>query len=436
VGAEYREEKFKFDPDYIFANGKQAGGAPSKSIDGKLHVWEGFTEARIPIANDLPFVKSLSMDAGYRYSKYTLGFTTNTYKFGVEWTPIEDVRLRAGYNRAVRAPNINELFQPATVGAGGTADPCWGANPVLSASQCALAGVTANQYGFLDVNPAAQINTLVGGNSKLQPEIADTYTAGMVIQPQMVPNLVASIDVFYIKIRDTITSLSSNTVINDCALTGQASLCGLIHRGAAGDLWFNQSNYVTATYLNIGKVSTRGMDLQSHYHTDLGGFGKLSASLSGTYTKDFYFQPVPGLGSYDCAGYWGSTCGAPVPHWRHVLNTTWGLPWFGLDLTARWRLVGPSKVDRSSSNPALKADFYTATSHIPGYNYIDLSLSAPITSYVDFRVGVNNIADKNPPLILNGTLSDCPNTTCNDNTWVGTYDTLGRYLYAHVSVKF
>jgi outer membrane receptor protein involved in Fe transport len=444
VGAEYREEKFKFDPDYIFANGLQAGGAPSKSIDGKLHVWEGFTEAKIPIANDLPFVKSLSMDAGYRYSKYTLGFTTNTYKFGVEWAPIDDVRFRAGYNRAVRAPNINELFQPATVGAGGTADLCWGPiNPKtgfvssgLTPAQCAAAGVSANQYGFLDVNPAAQINTLVGGNTKLTPEIADTYTAGFVIQPEMVPNLVTSIDVYYIKIRDTITSLSSNTVISDCALTGQASLCGLIHRGAAGDLWFNQSNYVTATYLNIGKVSTRGLDIQSHYHTDLGGFGKLSTSISGTYTKDFEFQPVPGLGSYDCAGYWGSTCGAPVPHWRHVLNTTWGLPWFGLDLTARWRLVGPSKVDRSSSNPALKADFYTATAHIPGYNYIDLSLSAPITSYVDFRVGVNNIADKNPPLILNGTLSDCPNTTCNDNTWVGTYDTLGRYLYAHVSVKF
>ncbi len=118
------------------------------------------------------------------------------------------------------------------------------------------------------------------------------------------------------------------------------------------------------------------------------------------------------------------------------MNTTWSLPWFGLDLTARWRLIGPSKVDRSSSDPQLKSDFYTATAHIPGYNYIDLSLSAPVTSYVDLRVGVNNIADKNPPLILNGRLSDCPNSTCNDNTWVGTYDTLGRYLYAHVSVKF
>jgi len=437
VGAEYRQEKFRFDPDYIFGNGLQAGGAPSKAINGGLHVWEGFSEIRVPIANDLPFAKSISMDAGYRYSKYTLGGKTNTYKFGVEWTPIDDVRVRGGYNRAVRAPNLNELFQPATVGAGGTADPCWGGNPVLSAAQCAVTGVSpTTQYGFLEVNPAAQINTLVGGNASLKPEIADTYTAGVVLQPTMIPNFVTSIDLFYIKIQDTITSLNSNTVITDCALTGDPSLCGLIHRGAAGDLWFNTNNYVTATYLNIGKVSTRGLDLSSHYHTDLGGLGKISTNLSGTYTKDFYFQPVPGLGSFDCAGYWGTTCGAPVPHWRHMMNTTWSLPWFGLDLTARWRLIGPSKVDRSSSNPALKADFYTATSHIPGYNYIDLSLSAPVTSYVDVRVGVNNIADKNPPLVLNGSLSDCPNSTCNDNTWVGTYDSLGRYLYAHVSVKF
>jgi outer membrane receptor protein involved in Fe transport len=437
VGTEYREEKFKFDPDYIFANGLQAGGAPSKAIDGKMHVWEGFSEMRLPIATDMPFAKTLSLDAGYRYSTYTEGFKTNTYKFGVEWAPINDVRFRAGYNRAVRAPNLNELFQPATVGAGGTADPCWGEKPALTAAQCQRAGVDpATQYGFLEVNPAAQINTLVGGNPKLQPEIADTYTAGLVIQPEMVPNLVTSIDVYYIKIRDTITSLSSNTVINDCALTGSAALCGLIHRGPAGDLWFNTGNFVTATYVNIGKLSTRGLDLSSHYHIDLGGWGKLSTNLSGTYTKDYYTQPVPGLGSYDCAGYWGSTCGAPVPHWRHVLNNTWSLPWFGLDLTARWRFIGPSKVDRSSSDPQLNATFYTATAQIPGYNYIDLSLSAPITSYVDFRVGVNNLADKNPPLVLNGSFSDCPNTTCNDNTWVGTYDTLGRYLYAHVSVKF
>ncbi|MBS0417402.1 MAG: TonB-dependent receptor [Proteobacteria bacterium] len=436
VGAEYREEKFKFDPDFIFANGLQAGGAPSQAIDGRLHVWEGFTEVRLPIMNDLPFAYSLSADAGYRFSNYTLGGTTNTYKFGVEWAPIPDVRLRGGYNRAVRAPNLDELFEPPVVGAGGTADPCWGPNPVLSQAQCERTGVTQAQYGHIVVNPAAQINTQVGGNIALKPEIADTYTFGVVLQPQFIPNLVASFDAYYIKIRNTITSLSSNTIINDCALTGDAALCGLIHRGPTGSLWFNTANFVTATNENIGKISARGLDVSSHYHMDVGNLGKLSFNLTGTYTKDFNTQPLPTGGSYDCAGYWGTTCGAPLPHWRHVLNTTWGLPWFGIDLTARWRLVGPSKVDRSSSNPQLNAAYYVSTAHIPGYNYIDVSASMPVTSWIDFRMGVNNIADKNPPLILNGTLSDCPNTSCNDNTWVGTYDSLGRYLYAHVTMKF
>jgi outer membrane receptor protein involved in Fe transport len=436
VGSEYREEKFKFDPDYIYENGLQAGGAPSEAIDGGLHVWEAFTEMRLPIINDLPGAYNLSAEAGYRYSSYTLGGKTNTYKFGLEWAPIQDVRLRGGYNRAVRAPNIDELFEPAVVGSGGTADPCWGSTPSLTAAQCERTGVTSGEYGHITVNPAAQINTQVGGNSGLTPEIADTYTFGLVLQPQFAPNLVASFDVFYIKIKNTITSLSSNTVISNCALTGDATLCGLIHRGPTGSLWFNTSNYVNAQDVNIGAVSTKGLDFSSHYHMDIGAAGKLAFNFSGTYTKDFMTQPLPTGGSYDCAGYFGSTCGAPLPHWRHVFNTTWGLPWLGIDVTARWRLIGPSKVDRLSGDPQLSAPFYVSTSQIPGYNYIDLSASLPVTSKVSLRVGVNNLTDKNPPLVLNGNLSDCPNSTCNDNTWAGTYDTLGRFLYAHVSAKF
>jgi outer membrane receptor protein involved in Fe transport len=93
-------------------------------------------------------------------------------------------------------------------------------------------------------------------------------------------------------------------------------------------------------------------------------------------------------------------------------------------------------VDRTSVNPQLNQPYYAETAHIPGYNYIDLSASVPLTNAVDFRIGVNNIADKNPPLVLNGSFSDCPNTTCNDNTWVGTYDRLGRYIYAHDTLMF
>jgi iron complex outermembrane recepter protein len=441
IGTEYRSEKFVFSPDYVFLNGFQAGGAPSKPINGQFHVWEGFTELRLPLIDDKPGAYLLSLDGGYRYSSYTEGFNTNTYKIGIEWAPIRDVRLRGGYNRAVRAPNLDELFEPAVVGAGGTADPCWGPNPSLSLQACENTHVTQAQYGHIGVNPAAQINTQVGGNPNLVPETADTYTVGVVFQPSFIQNLVLSVDAFSIKIKDTITSLSSNTIINNCAQSGDPTLCGLIHRGPSGSLWLTTANFVQATNVNIGTVSTKGIDVAGRYRLEMGPrFGKIDFALSGTYTKNFETQPLPNGASYDCAGFWGATCGAPLPLWRHVLNTTWSTPWAGLDITARWRFIGPSWVDRSSTNPQLnlgtEGNFYTATAHIPGYNYIDLSAYMPIGNNFNVRVGVNNIADKNPPLILNGSLSDCPNNTCNDNTWVGTYDTLGRYIFVNVGAQF
>jgi outer membrane receptor protein involved in Fe transport len=323
------------------------------------------------------------------------------------------------------------------VGAGGTADPCWGPAPALTQAQCELTGVPANRYGHLLVNPAAQINTQTGGNTALTPEIADTYTLGVVFQPTFIQNLVVSVDAFSIKIRDTITSLTSNTIINNCALTGNAALCGLIHRGPDSSLWTSTQYYVTATNLNIGTVSTKGADLLGHYRLDFGPRGgKLDFALNGTYTHDFLFQPLPGGASYDCKGHWGATCGAPLPSWRHVFTTDWLTPWWGLDLLARWRYIGSSTVDRSSSDPQLTAPYYTATAHIPAYSYLDLAATIPIGTNFTARLGVNNIADKNPPLILNGSLSDCPNTSCNNNTWVGTYDSLGRYIFFNLTAQF
>ncbi|MBV8402621.1 MAG: TonB-dependent receptor, partial [Gammaproteobacteria bacterium] len=198
-GTQYRSESFVYSPDYVFQQGLQAGGSPSHPINGYFHVWEGYTEARLPIADDKPGAYRLSLDAGYRYSSYTLGFNTNTYKVGLEWAPIPDVRLRGGYNRAVRVPNIDELYSPAAVGAGGTSDPCWGPAPVLTQAECALTGVPNGRYGHLAVNSAAQINTSFAGTPTLTPEKADTYTLGVVFQPSFVPNLVLSVDAFNIK---------------------------------------------------------------------------------------------------------------------------------------------------------------------------------------------------------------------------------------------
>ena len=90
-----------------------------------------------------------------------------------------------------------------------------------------------------------------------------------------------------------------------------------------------------------------------------------------------------------------------------------------------------------SQDPQLAGTFFEPTARIGGYSYIDMSLSMPVaTTGINLRIGVNNLGDKRPPIIPNGNYSECPNTSCNDNTFVGTYDTLGRYLYAHASVKF
>jgi iron complex outermembrane receptor protein len=441
VGSEYREEKFDFSPDYVYANGLASGGSPAKAVSGEFHVFEGFTEARLPILNEMPGAYNLSAELGYRYSSYEEQFEkfdTNTFKMGVEWAPIKDVRLRAGFNRAVRAPNIVELYGPAAVGAGGVADPCWGTSPLLSLTQCERTGVTATEYGHIAVNQAAQINTQTAGNADLRPEIADTYTYGVVFQPSFIPNLVASLDFYRIVISDTITELSPTNVVSDCAFTGSATACGLINRGPSGSLWLNTTNYVQTTERNIGTVQTKGFDFTAHYGLDMGIGGKLSINETSTYTLHFITQPFSGGLSYDCAGYWGATCGPPLPHIRNVLTTNWQTPLPGFDFTVKWRFIGPSKVDSESQNPLLHVSgpYYLETAQISGYNYVDLSANYAVNSVVDLRVGVNNLFDKDPPTVLTGTLSNCPNTTCNDNTWTGTYDTLGRYLYAHVTLKF
>ena len=445
LGAEYRSESYDFDPDYIFGNGFAAGGNGAQNpIHGGFHVAEVFTEGRIPIMNEKPGAYDLSADVGYRYSSYTSGFDTNTFKVGLEWAPVQDARLRAGFNRAIRAPSIGDLFSPAVIGAGGTADPCWGKKAAdgtvngHTLAFCENTGVTPGEFGNILANPAAQINTSLGGNPSLTPEIADTYTLGVVFQPTFLRGFVASVDYYRIVINNTIQSLTSNTVINNCGLSGDPKLCGLIHRGAGtGSLWFNNTNFVNTNEVNIGTVSTKGIDLAAHYTLDIGAGGKLGFSMSGTRVLDFLTQPLPTGGAYDCVGYYGTTCLAPTPAWRHVVNTTWASPWAGLDVTARWRYIGPVSSDRQSQDPQLSQTYFPGTSHIGGYSYFDLSASIPAgSSGVTFRFGVNNLADKAPPVVANGNYSDCPNTSCNDNTWVGTYDTLGRYLYAHVSAKF
>ena len=247
VGAEWREAEAAFNPDYVSQQGLAAGGGgATAAIAGEFSVSEAFTELRLPLAQHQPWAEDLAVEGGYRYSSYTLGFDTSTYKLGLEWAPTSDVRFRGSYQRAVRAPNITELYAPSTVGLDGSEDPCTGPTPAGSLAGCEASGVTKAEYGHLNGNPASQYNGLLGGNPNLAPEIADTYSVGFVLTPRVVPNLQFSVDYFDISIKDVIETLGANTIINGCVFSGQ--FCDLVHRDPAnGSLWLSPLGYVTDT---------------------------------------------------------------------------------------------------------------------------------------------------------------------------------------------
>jgi outer membrane receptor protein involved in Fe transport len=438
IGAEYRQEGFAFKPDYIFANGLASGGNGAFTpVNGLFHANDYFLETKVPIADNHPGIHHLGFEGGYRYSDYSLGYKTDTFKLGLEWAPIQDIKVRASYNRAVRAPNISNLYAPAFIGAGGNADPCWGTNPTFTVAQCQLTGLDPGNYGLVGANPAAQINNTTGGNPNLVPEKADTYTVGFVLQPEAFKGFVMSLDYYHIKIDDTIQNLSTDTVLNNCAKHGLQEYCSRIHRNpTSGTLWEDATSYVDTDTRNIGTLVTAGYDLTARYSVSIGGMGKLNFGLTGSKVSEYSTQATPTSTAYDCTGLYGTVCLAPTPKWKHTLETDWATPWAGLVLSGRWRYTGSVDVDKSSSNEQLTGAYQPGFGHIGGYTYIDLSASIAWGSHLNFRLGANNVGDKGPPIVINGNLSNCPNTTCNDNTWVGTYDTLGRYMYAHVTAKF
>ncbi|HEY4442855.1 MAG TPA: TonB-dependent receptor [Steroidobacteraceae bacterium] len=438
VGAEWREDTSSTNPDYATQQGLASGGAgPVLPISGQVHAAEVFTEFNLPIMDGLPGADQLAFEGGYRYSSYNLGFKTNTFKLGLEWAPVSDIRFRGGFNRAVRVPNISELYTVQTVGPGGTLDPCWGKAPTLTQAECARTGLNPAQYGTLAVNSSFQINTQSGGNPNLTPEKADTTSFGFVFQPTFLRGFSASIDYYDIKITNAIISTTgtATAIISDCALTNATAACSLIHRSASGSLWLSSSGFVSTPSANVGVISTRDVDLKTHYVMDMNGLGKLAFNLEGSYVIDNVITPIPGAPSYNCAGLWGSTCGNPLPKWRHVFSADWATPWSGLDFNLRWRYFGATKVDVSNGSP----DLYYPGANYPGFNsisnysYIDMSAAIAAAKNVTIRLGANNVLDKDPPTVLSG---NCAAGPCNGNTFAQTYDVLGRYLYVHATVQF
>jgi iron complex outermembrane receptor protein len=444
-GSEYRRDTLTTQPDQELQTADLAGlGSPIPPVNALAHVWEGFTEARMPIVRDAPLAKSLDVEAGYRYSSYSAGFNTNTYKFGVEWAPTSDVRVRGSYNVAKRVPNLQELFQPQHVALDGSTDLCAGATG-FTPQQCAYLGVSAAQYGNVPSSPASQYNGLVGGYTGLKPETAKTTNVGVVFTPSFVPGFSATIDYTDIKVTDLIQSYTSSLIEANCIASADAASvwCQKVHRSVTGDLWSSSQGYIVDPLLNEGGLENKGIDLGMAYRIDMGNWGKFRSRMDAGYLLKLLYTPgaAGGVGSkpYDCAGQFGLTCSAntpPAPKYRHRLALDWDTPLTGFSAGATWRYFGI--VHNSITNPS--SPDYKATFGIPGDNtiptisYLDLRVSYNINK-ITVRVGANNVLDKDPPII--DTLNDTGNSIYGEsNTFPSLYDSLGRYIYANVTIDF
>lgn len=440
-GVQYAEQALDFNVDPNFASGDGAGqGGPTIGTGGGYNNVDLFAEVRVPLVQDVFMADSLLLNASYRYSDYSnpINEQANTYGVGLEWAPIEDVKFRGSYQRAVRAPSIIELFAAQSIGLyDNDLDPC--AGPVAGGltaagydfATCAQTGVTAGVWGLIPDNPAGQYNGFFGGNPELDPETADSYTVGFVLQPSFLEGFSLTVDYFDIKVEDVISTISPTIVLNQCLETG--GLCDLIHRDAAGSLWLATDAYIEATNLNIGSLTTNGVDIDVRYTTDIGAFGTLGLSLVGTYLMELVTEPIAGAGSigdYDCAGLYGSDCGTPNPEWRHTARVTWGTPW-NVDLSLGWRYYDEVMIDNADSNPLITGGYNDIDKFLDAQNYIDIAATWSFMESYEVRFGINNVLDDDPPLS-----SQVGSGAGNGNTYPQVYDALGRYVFMGLTAKF
>ncbi|MEM6301925.1 MAG: TonB-dependent receptor [Pseudomonadota bacterium] len=468
IGFEYREDSLSRLSDDVSqipaGRGLTGTGGATLPIAGDIDVFELFAEVELPLIQDAPFAKELGVQAGYRWSDYTTAgldpnsqqdtsnsFTAETWFLGASWTPIDDVRLRANVSRAIRAPNVFDLFVGAntgltdlSTGENGLFDPCASGpdgdgnfpGPQASAEACARTGVTAAQFGNVEDNPAGQFNTITGGNAQLEPETSDTVTFGIVYTPSFIEGLSLTVDYFDIEVSDAIDTIPAQASLNGCIAGGPGSdtFCSLIQRDTFGTLWLSNDAPgggvagISEQNENIALIETRGIDLSVTYLLDIGKLGIVTVDYAGTYLDTLDETPFDGADPIECVGFYAGSCELPTPEYSHRMLVSWETT-IDLVLNATWRHVGETELFGLDRQAASQRD-EQMNDFLEERNYLDLSANYNLTDSINLRAGVNNVFAKDPPLSTNvGT------GTGNNNTYPGLFD-VSRYWFAGVNVSF
>lgn len=440
VGGEWRKLRSDFVPDPALFTGDSLGYNPEQPAGGKIKVMEVFGEARMPLLDDNSFTGQLNLEAGFRVSDYSLSGVTTAWKAGGDWSPLPVLRIRGMFQRAVRTANIQELFQEPSVefGFGGQEfyDRCSASKDPIGnglTDVCIAQGLVPNQIGVFEAADSP-ITLFNGGNPDLNPEIADSVTVGMVLQPEQFPGFSAALDYYAIGIDNAIVNLG-NAALHACFLLKDpnAEVCRLSRRGPDGNV--NEIDFVAR---NISVLRTAGLDLQLRYQFDAPAldFFNHGASINihflGTHTMEYGVSAETGLPLIDCTGYFGYFCAntsfGTIPEFRTTTRFTYSSGPATVSLRWRW-------LDGIRNSIILEDKFYNLSPNdslvipsVSDQHYLDLFFNLKINMGMSMNAGITNLLDNDPPLL--GSQSNGANTDPS------TYDVIGRRFYIGLSLEF
>lgn len=436
-GVNYKRDTYLFEPDSLLATGDVVGFNAQDAIDASTNVKELYGELLVPILKDLPFIKALNVNAGYRLSDYNTIGKVNAYKLDGDWEVVEGFRFRGGYQRAVRAPSIGELYSPQNQGYPSISeDPCAydstyraGSNAATVRTLCLAQGVPSaiiDSYTYAN----SQVNSLSGGNPDLKEETADTYNVGFVWTPNfthpLAQRLSLSIDYYSIDIKDAIGTIDASTALDKCYSssgnpTGDASnyYCSLFQRSSST----GEIELLSLTNLNLAEYKTSGVDFQADWGFGLGAvglddrYGSLKVNLIGSYLDSFKVQSLPGEAFAELKGTIGNTqvssTAVSHPEWKYATSVSYLVG--PVEVGARWRHVG-DMTDAADSSEKIGA-----------VDYFDLNGSWKVNDIYSIRGGVTNLTNKQPPYF---------SSYVQANTDPSTYDVLGRRFFMAIKAKF
>jgi outer membrane receptor protein involved in Fe transport len=424
-GVEYRQDEYAAAPGATDL-AREYGAASVRPLSGGYDVSEVFGEVRIPILQDAPFADSLAIELAGRRSDYSNFGEADTYKIAGEWAPVEWLRFRTAYNKALRAPTVGELFSPVQTGFTAGDDPCDVDQAPSAAEQqlCVEQGVPAADIDtFQQINVGFSIES--GGNPNLQPEESETITYGFVFRAPFVEALNVTVDYYEITVDQAITAIAAQQVLNTCfaSLDNGSAACQAITRSVDG-----QIDFVSASNNNIAALEAKGVDAQIDYTMDLpdalalGGEGAtLRLALLGSWKLDHTSQIV-GSALVDCLGRFGGGCsgqGVPmIPDYKGVYSATYvGGP---LTLTGQVRYL-PQMELRPGVNSSIQ--------ELDAIYYFDLAGTFRLGESVELFGGVDNLTDEQPPLMGFSFAGD-------PNTDPSFYDVIGRRFFIGARARF